>query len=86
MEWAARHSSARISIAVDDLSAPLRDDRALIGGQFVGVCLIVRVFGEVLSQPWPVPLEAAQSQILVQSAHLPLGVADQIFIAQLVLA
>lgn len=67
-----------------DFSPALGNDRALFSRQFVGVRCVVRVVGKVLSQARPVLLEAAQSQMLVQSAQLPLGISDQILIAQFI--
>jgi hypothetical protein len=73
-----------VAIAANDLSQPLRDDRTLFGRQFVGVRFVTRMLGKVLPQPRAIPLEAAESQMLVQSPHLLLRASDQILIAQLI--
>src|SRR5580693_7523342 len=79
-----RRRSLTIAIAVNDFSPALIGDRALFGRQFVGVGFVVHMVGEVLPQARQVLLEIAQSQMLVQAAQLPLGIGDQILIAQFV--
>ena len=80
----ARRECLLIAIALNDFTPPLSDDRTPFSSQFVGVGFVVRMVGKVLPQARPVPLEAAQSQMLVQAMQLPLGIGDQILIAQFV--
>ena len=79
-----RRRSLTIAIAVNDFSPPLSNDRALFSRQFIRVRFVVRVVGKVPSQARPILLETAQSQMLIQAAQLPLGISDQILIAQFV--
>lgn len=73
-----------VTVTANDFPPPLRDHCSLFGREFIAVCFVVRMLGEVPPHKRPVFFETSKSKMLVQATQLLLGVADQILIAELV--